>query len=385
MRMHRVVCLLFRVLLSLAATAPGFVAHADDAPPPVSDFFSAEAMSPPVLSPFGKFLAVRMANAQGRRQLAVITLEPARQAKVVAKFVDADVADVHWVNDDRLAFNINDLQSAFADGFSPGLFAVDRIGENLRPLVQRGWRFVVEARTFVSRELPFNHRFLRVLRDGSADVLIERMNFDHGYRELVSTTPLRLNTLTGRASGVDIGLAESVQNWLFDDVGIAHAAVSLAKGQQTVHWRAKPEQSWSVISSGPAFSPKPGNFWPWSWGADGELYVVAPLSNQERTNALLLFHSGTGHVASQPVVSLQGFDFSGELIFSRNTKALLGARYTSDATDTAWFDPAMRALQAKIDQRLPGVINLLAVAECGCSHWLLVTSYSHRQSPLFSL
>jgi hypothetical protein len=276
----------------------------------VSDFFSAEAMSQPVLSPSGKYLALRMANAQGRRQLAVINLEPPRQAMIVARFTDADVANLQWVNDDRLVFNINDLQSAFADGFAPGLFAVDRTGENLRPLVKRSWQFVAEARSFASRELPFNHRLLRVLRDGSADVLIERLNFDHSYRELLSTTPLRLNTLTGRVVGVETRLAESAQNWLFDDAGVAHAAVSLAQGQQTVHWRAQPEESWSSISSGPAFSPKPDNFVPWSLSARGDLYVLAPRANEERTDALFRFDAKSRQLDSEPLVSLQGFDFS---------------------------------------------------------------------------
>ena len=63
----------------------------------------------------------------------------------------------------------------------------------------------------------------------------------------------------------------------------------------------------------------------------------------------------------------------------------LGVRYTSDATDTTWFDAEMRAIQAKIDQRISGVINLLDVAECGCSRWILVSSYSDRQTPIYAL
>ena len=196
-------------LLALIFAALTAAVHAAEAPLPVSDFFSASMMSQPVLSPSGKYLAVRIANAQGRRQLAVINLDPPRQAKVLAQFTDADIADVHWVNDERLVFNINDLQSAYTDGFAPGLFAVDRSGENLRPLVQRNWQLFYDANAIASRELPFNHRLLRVLRDGTADVMVERLNFDSNYRELLSTTPLRLNTLTGRATGVGTGLGQA--------------------------------------------------------------------------------------------------------------------------------------------------------------------------------
>jgi dipeptidyl aminopeptidase/acylaminoacyl peptidase len=45
----------------------------------------------------------------------------------------------------------------------------------------------------------------------------------------------------------------------------------------------------------------------------------------------------------------------------------------------------MRAQQARIDARLPGMINLIDQAECGCSRWSVVTSFSDRQPPLYFL
>ena len=373
------------LLTAVLGTTLSVAARAADVAIPVRDFFSADAMSRPTLSPSGKYLAVRLANAKGRRQLGVINLDPPRQVKSVVSFVDADVAEVHWVNDDRLVFTTNDLQSAYADGFAPGLYAVDRSGENLRALVQRKWQFFYEVTAFASRELPPNHRLLRVLRDGSADVLIERLNFDKNYREFVSATPLRLNTLTGRTTAVDTALAQSPQSWWVDATGQPLVAVSRADGQDTVHWRANSAAPWTVISSGPRYNSRPDQFKPWTLGADGQLYVIAARANEDRTSALFRFDPVNRRMDPEPVVAVQGFDFTGQLVFNHASRQLLGVRYIGDAMDTSWLNAEMQALQTSIDKRLPGVINLLDVPECGCSRWLLVTSYSDRQSPVYSL
>ena len=113
--------------------------------------------------------------------------------------------------------------------------------------------------------------------------------------------------------------------------------------------------------------------------------MLATRADEERTSALFRFDAASRQLEAQPVVAVQGFDFTGRLIFNHQTRQLLGVRYTSDATDTRWLSAEMQTLQASIDKRLPGVNNLLDVAECGCSRWLLVTSYSDRQSPVYSL
>jgi len=385
MFMFKVRCAAMALLTAALSAVSAVAAHAAEAPIPVSDFFSAEAMSQPVLSPSGKYLAVRLANAKGRRQLGIIKLDPPRQVKSVVSFVDADVADVQWVNDDRLVFNINDLQSAYADSIAPGLYAVDRTGENLRALVQRQWQFVYQATTVASRELPPNHRLLRVLRDGSADVLIERLNFDKNQREFVGATLLRLDTLSGRTRAVETGLAQSPQAWWANAAGQPLAAVSRAAGRDSVHWRTSAAEPWSVISSGPAYFRRSGDFMPWTLGADGQLYVLKGRADAERTSALFRFDAASRRLDAEPVVAVQGFDFTGRLIFNHETRQLLGVRYVGDATDTRWLDAEMQALQVSIDKLRPGVINLLDVAECGCSRWLLVTSYSDRQSPVYAL
>jgi dipeptidyl aminopeptidase/acylaminoacyl peptidase len=59
--------------------------------------------------------------------------------------------------------------------------------------------------------------------------------------------------------------------------------------------------------------------------------------------------------------------------------------YDAVAPGTVWFDPAMKALQAMIDARLPGLVNRLDPASCGCAQRVLVTSHSDRQPALYFL
>lgn len=369
-------------VVALAGTLAA--AHAAE-PPPVADFFAAPAMSQPELSPAGKYLAVHIAGRNGRRQLAVMSLDPPREAKVVAAFSDADVATVHWVNEERIVFTIADLHSTFSDGFAPGLFAVDRTGENLRALVERRWELVTEPARIGAHELRPNHFLSRVLRDGSSDVLIERLDFDGSYRNVLGTTPLRLDTRTGRTRSLEPGLKEAARDWLFDADGKPRLAVALKDGRRTVYWRAQADADWTEIANGDQFNFEPGKFSPFALGPDDVLYATALRRDPERTRALYRFDRAAGRLEGEPVVGLKGFDFDGELMFDAKSHQLTGVHYVADAAGTVWFDPAMKALQARIDERAPGLINLIDTPECGCTRWVLVTSFSDRQPPIFLL
>lgn len=356
--------------VALASAVMPISASAAQALLPVRDFFSADAMSQPVLSPSGNHLAVRIGGANGRYQLAVISLMPPRQVKIVAGFADADVTTVAWVNDDRLIFAISDLESSYADRRSGDLFSVDRTGERQK-LLQRNTRDA--------------GGLMRTLRDGSSDVVMLRLHWDASYRELLRTSPGRVDTITGRTSSIDTGLNQPAYAWIIDQAGEPRAAVSRKDGQYTQHWTAKPGAPWEVLATGTLFTRKPGGFSFSSLGPNGQLYVLANTGTDAATDALYRFDSATRKREPEPLVAVQGFDFDGFPIFDGKTKELIGVRYTSDATATVWFDDNMKALQADVDKRRPGLVNLINLAECGCSRWVLVTSYSDRQAAQYFL
>ena len=372
--------LLWGAASALAADAPAAAATAAPAPITVDDYFAAPAMSRPLLSPSGKHLAVQLTLANGRRQLAVMDLEPPRKIRVVAGFSDADVDRVQWVNDERLVFGIDDLQSAWADRLSPGLFAVDRRGdegEAVRMLILRERQFVQRLKPDL-RVLPPNHRLLRVLRDGSDDVVVEGPGRD-------GSVLLRLNTRNGRHVVMgDFGVPEHARGWWLDSRGRARVARAVRGNQTRLFWREQPEGPWVLLATQATYGA--GALQPLGLGADDRLYVSAPdRSDSDGTTALFRIDSATRAPEAQPLVVLKGFDFVGGPLFDGASGKLLGVRYLSDALGTVWFDAQAQAVQASIDKRLPGLVNLIDRAECGCSRWSMVTSFSDRQPQLYWL
>lgn len=379
---------LLSTLSATAQTPPLATPVSAGAPIPVQAFFAADAMSRPVLSPSGQHMAVRMAAAGGRQQLVVVTLEPARQAKTIVNFTDMDVGAFAWVNDERLVFTLNDGQEALANRLAPGLFAVDRTGENLRELVKAQPGAVQRTESLAgSRPLEFNHMLNRVLRDGSADVIIQRLNIGPrvGVVEVKTTTPLRLNTLTGRTSSLDLAGSPDALGWLFDDQGQVHMAVAQDKGEGSLFARDSAKGDWALVRKSAMTETRPGDFMPLGMAPDGKTYAVVVQDNAEQTTALVTLDGARRAVAGEPLLAVPGFDFAGGLIFNGKTRQLAGIRYTSDATGTAWLDAGYKTLQAEVDKALPGRNNLLTVAECGCSAWSVVTSYSDRQPARFYL
>ncbi|PHV03439.1 hypothetical protein CSQ88_01625 [Iodobacter sp. BJB302] len=147
------------------------------------------------MSPSGKYIAVLMSvGAEKRLRLVVLNMDDLSKPRVVAGFADADISDVHWVNDDRLS--ADDGRSPYASHQGAGLYAVDREGKGIvRRLIKRSWSKISEEGV-IDHELSALHGFFAPLNDGSDDLLVAQYNLDNLY-ELKSLTLLRLNTHTG--------------------------------------------------------------------------------------------------------------------------------------------------------------------------------------------
>lgn len=349
-------------------TAP---AHAADAPAqiPVKAFFSAPVMAAPVLSPNGQRAAVLVAREKtGRMQLGVLEFAAPMRLTIVASSGDADVQWARWVNDERLVFSLGDRQASSEYQPVSELWGVNRDGSRQERLISER-----------------NYHLLRVLRDGSANVLIVRYNYSN-RGEPSHATPLLLDTLTGRTvAAVEPGYPDGAWTWLADDRGVMRALSTIKSGTSVIHWRTGAGATWQPIASFPMFTGGPGAFEPYVMGPDGVFYGRSVRKDADGTWALYRFDAATLKLEAEPLVSMAGFDFNGQLVFDSGAGRLIGVHYTSDGPGTAWLDPAMQQLQDRIDKRLPGLVNRIAVAECGCSRWMVITSQSDRQPPVFHL
>jgi dipeptidyl aminopeptidase/acylaminoacyl peptidase len=117
---------------------------------------------------------------------------------------------------------------------------------------------------------------------------------------------------------------------------------------------------------------------PHSIDGAGNLFVTVP-RGKGGTTELARFDFATGKPHSTSVVSAPGFDFAGRVVGEHDGGPILGFRVETDAETTAWLDPRLKALQAQVDERLPGRVNRLSCRRCSEEAMVaLVESFSDR-------
>ena len=381
--------------LATLAAWPLAGAAAEPLPPPstipAEAFFDFAKMSDPRISPNGDALAMLVRNKVGRRQLAIIDTADLTKANIAVSYDDADIVDVHWVNDTRLVFRIfhEDKSADHQDG--GGLYAVDRDGGNLRNLIRPNWdREQQTGKLVTQRALDPDYDFVRTLSDGSDDIVIEHVThsqvFGNESRYAVDITgsiPSRMNTRSGLLHDLLDGKSpDHVHDWFVDDTGHVLGGIASENGQSTLFLHT--DGAWVGSTRFPTYEATADSFEFRAMGSDGHVYVTQK-NGSTGAAALYRLDLATGKPEAQPVASIRGFDFHGNIVNDQAHHRVLGVHYEADADGTAWFDAAMTDLQRKIDARLPGLVNRIDAASCGCATRVMVTSHSDRQPALYFL
>ncbi|QJE00425.1 S9 family peptidase [Massilia forsythiae] len=387
-KLRRGTVLAFNLVLALAAHAQDSAAPDVPAPrqataalPALASFFDNSNFGGALLSPGGRYLAARHGAPGKRIMLAVVDLQT-KAVKVVAGFSDADIGHMVWVNDERLAFDVTERDVAPGETYlGAGLYAVNRDGSSLRQLAtRRGESFVSEGGTHIQKKILPWHTFL-MNQTGAQDseyLYVTSVDFDErGQKRNVSL--LRLNTLTGQATSVL--RPATVSGWMLDYQGRPRLAVGAEKGKTTLYYLDPAGDKWRSLASYDSYKGGRNAIMPLGFGPDGTLYVEA--RGGKDTLALYAFDYASGKIRPEPLVETRGYDFSGQLLGNR--ARLLGVRYETDAEGSTWFDPALQAMQDKIDKLLPSTINLVSVPSAPDAPWALVRSYSDRQPSVYTL
>lgn len=354
-------------------------------PIPAELFFKRPAVLDARLSPSGRRLAVT-AQVKGRVGLFAIDLQSSDfKPTGAALFNDVDVVRFTWVDDERLVFSVVDLQAGLGEDYrvAPGLFAARFDGSELRILVARyGNSFVTNGER--ARALQWNHDLLHVPvpseeRSGAKaeEIIVGEKRFDG--RDLGSVEPLWLNARTGRTRALDTaGSPDHGVRWWFSPQGQPRAVVTRWKGREALHWYKLPADGqagrWMQLTEG---NLEALPFYPVWVGAGETLFVEQPLGPAgEQVVAPFDFAQGR---PGKALIVAPGFDFSGELIGDRAGQQLLGVRVDTDAEQTVWFDPAMKGLQERVDNALPGRVNRITCRRCGTDDAVMVVrSWSDR-------
>ena len=364
-----------KTLFTLAAAWLGLlswplVCNAQPARPAIELFFDQPVLSASQLSPDGRLLALRIGSKGGRVRLAVLDLQVMKPT-IVADFRDADVDQFAWVNDRRLVFDLRQqMNGPGTAALGRGLFAIDADGSGYRQLVE-STRSFVKVPDSGTPPLRWDTYLLKALGTPDNDDVFVVVPEERSREKTDHIQLQRLNSRSGRVTEVDAPLHST--GWTLDAQGVLRLAVTRQRDRVAVHWR-DPQGQWRQLDERDQFAV---SWMPRYVAPDGTLFVEA---GHQGTTAVFHFDPARGKLAETPLAAARGFDLHPRFIASDTQ--LLGLRYQIDAEVTQWLDPAMKALQATVDTRLPATANRLSVPARGDSPWVLVEAFADVQPRL---
>ena len=349
--------------------------RAESGPVPIDTFFHLSSLSGAELSPNGRYAALRIANKESRAVLAVLDLDTMKPTPV-ASFSDGDIGRFHWVNDERLVFDLAEFNVAIADmRGAPGLYAVNRDGSRFRQLVESQRHFLKDPTE--EDLLPWNTLLLDgVGKQDSNDVFIIKYS-GFGKHVDTSTELQRLNTLTGRAETIDTP-PHSI-HWLIDQEGTPRITETEVGKMLAVNYNDPVTGKWRKLAEFDYLSD--ARFDPINIGPDKTLYVTT--TNGKDKEAIYRYDLEHNQLFPAPLVSSDSYDITGRLIFDRNK--LLGVRYSIDAEITQWIDRNMAEAQKNVDALLPNTTNILLPSQRSETSMLIVNAYSDVQPGIYFL
>lgn len=351
---------------------PSMAAEPPPAQVPIEAFFQAGPMQSAKLSPSGRWLAVEASQNGSRRRLVMIDTQGKEPPRIIAYFEKSDVTGVSWVNDEWLTFSAEDVDYAGPRAQGEGLLSVRRDGEKLRLLIKRQWDNEFPARN--NNPLEGNNVYMGLGRPNSNLVIVGEQHFEARTWDLTHVTLRTLDVATGATRLlVPNPPHPRITGWLLDSQGRARVA-SRIDGDQVVTYWADTKENWREISRQPILNRK------WSPAyIEGDDTLVVHVSNPKTTESeLRTLDIESGKVSEAPMVSTPGFDANVSPIQERETGKVFGLTVLTDGYSQVWLEPAMQAIQAKVNAALPGRLNELSCRPCDNPESVLIYSHSDR-------
>jgi len=330
--------LLSAALLCLSTTAIA----ADRAPPaakpslPVATFAAEPFMSQPLLSPDGSSVAAR-ATVKGKAEILVFKLAGANRTPQVFSLGDATIADINWAGPSHLLLTVGSKTNFL--GFEipvTRLVTLDLISGASRFLDEKSHGF------FAGDVLYTNPAGGWVLVSSQSEI---------------TTTPSvkRIDLATGAVTLVEKA-RPGVWNWYADNAGVVRAGIAYDDDRWTVWYREKPEDPLKPIRNK---APKDGD----KGTVDGMRFLSGDDSGLIVTNAKTgrfgAYHYDfkTGTIG-QPIFENADVDLASVLV-DPITGVVSGITYEDERWRVMWLDPAMRALQVRVEKALPNAEDII--------------------------
>jgi len=359
----------FRSLLAFiicAALAQVTIA-ATPTPIPLATFFKKSATTGATLSPNGRFVAVRKLSPQGRTMLTVVDVTELK-SRAIVNFRNADVDGFYWLNDERLAYTLINVDHD-GDAGNPGLYAVNRDGKD-RTILSRT---IVRKRSFSESDtIDHNYQSTNFLHgfppaDGKSIIIIAQ--FEDDEQKLT-----RLGTDNGRQ--FPLTAPNGAYGWLLDAQG-ALRTVTVKRDKRAITFYLD-KNSWRQIDN--RSENADSSFQPMLY-VDDTLYVSTRNGNDEAS--IYRYDLVSNAIDPKPLISTPGFDTNGTFIVDQ--KKMLGFRSTTEAETTVWFDERMKAVQQEVDHLLPGMVNRISRGRASETPYVLIDNYSDIENHAYVL
>ena len=354
---------------------------AQAAPPSIEDFQRPPAFSGPVLSPDGKHVAA-IVNPDGKTtSLAVIATDRPGEALPIKAFGQADIRDIYWLDNDRLAFTVRPRVDGEGWWINPGLWTLNRDGSGYKQWVDPESPTSGEKGNMplVNRRLGRNWSLLQApALDRPGELVMRRTVADsQGYLSYVELASL--NIADGKRTPLTDGAPDHMTHWVLDPSGKpVFASGTNGRGGVRIFWRDGDAgwKLWHETAHGEATR------WPLAVDRMGHLYLSLH-ENGRRT-----LHRADSLAPDAPTLRIAGsatHDINASLLRDADTDQLLGVSFETDVPQTAWYSKEMAEAQAEIDARLPGAANVIRCQRCLAVPTLLVTSITDRRPPRYFL
>ena len=362
----------FRYMMAALCLLAGMAASAEDKPS-VESMFTQPAISDVQMSPDGDYIAMLSRGRDQQRGLVVMGVAD-MTPKVVAALKNYDIAEVHWVNDNRLVFSTSDHEVGVGNMNKwPGLFAVNRDGSQMTTLIS------MSPDLSNAQALHSDLHFAEVDRTPGSNAIYAYRPVRTNLGDMKALNLVRLDTISGKETSFTRP-GDSI-DWVFDERGAPRLTTTQNQGKSEVFYLSETDSKWNKIAEFDTYTS--GSFAALGFDGGGGLYVVA--NNGQDTGSLYRFDLAKNKLEDKPLISIQGYDFEGGLINDGEHHKLLGVRYLSDAWSTAWLDEAHRNVQQAVDAQLPATTNLLHFARNGQMDNVLVIAASDIQPAMFLL
>ena len=344
--------------------APASVPTAQPSAIPAEAFYRRPDIQSALLSPSGRWLALRTSTGGARVSLGIFDLQEWKPASLAARLDNADVADAAWIDDDRLVFTTADQSLGVGERkFLPGLFVVPRTGGTPKTLIKAD-AFI--NRNDTSKLLGANHALLLATQDQGGHIVVgqyEGSGDDGLSGEFTHLRPKRLNVDTLRVTELGDKAPKFVKRWLFDGQGRPRVAVTGSQGRSAVYWypeAAEAGAAWQLLaeynSNEPPFTPQ--------FVGPGDQLWVSAADRSTGTSVLKRFDFAKGKPADEAAVATPGFDFTGHVVTESPGSKPLGVRVLTDGWGTVWFEPRLAALQKEVDAKFPNRSNRINCRRC---------------------